>query len=195
MATSTGIWTEVETDDQIQLCSLMLQSSRPRYNGHLTHKNLKNLLAQVNSDDNVSPMFEMELYQEDDDSDYDLVLVEYLSLDRNSAGTATFNQWCLTFGVSPTTAKTVSQLYAILKAAIKQQMAEEPGIKVGYVYLDTDTFKSGSPFDQIMQLLFDDITAGNVIVSKDYAVEPYGAYANDNPDSKTLHRFEIQQIN
>ena len=46
-----------------------------------------------------------------------------------------------------------------------------------------------------MQLLFADIAAGNVIVSKDQAVPAaYAAFANDNPKSKTLHRFEIQQI-
>jgi hypothetical protein len=187
-----GDWIQVETDDQVQICGLMLQSSRPRYKGHLTHKNLANLLTQTNDDDG-SDMFQMELYQDDDDSDYDLVLVEYLSLNRNAKGVAAFGNWCLNFGVSPTTSKTASQLYALLKAEIQEEMADE-GINFWYVYLDSDAFNSGSLYDQIVQLLFADIAAGNVIVSKDQAVPPYAAFANDNPKSKTLHRFEIQQI-
>jgi hypothetical protein len=187
-----GIWTQVESDDQIQLCSLMLQTSRPRYKGHLNHKNLANLLAQTNDDDD-SDMFEMYLYQDDDTSDYDLVLVEYLSLNRDGNGDATYNDWCLTFGVSPITTKTPSQLYAILKAEIQQQMNDD-GINFWYVYLDTDTFTSGSPFDSIVQLLFSDVKAGNVQTGGDKPVAPYAAYANDNPTSKILHRFEIVQI-
>ncbi len=187
-----GDWIQVETDDQVQICSLMLQTSRPRHKGHLTHKNLANLLTQTNDDDG-SPMFEMELYQDDENSDYDLVLLEYLSLNRNSKGVAAFGNWCLDFGVSPITTKTASQLYAILKAEVQQEMADE-GFNFWFVYLDTDTFNSGSLFDQIVQLLFADIAAGNVTAGPDQAVPPYAAFANDNPKSKTLHRFEIQQI-
>lgn len=184
-----GVWTQVESDDQIHLCSVMLQSSRPRYKGHLTYKNLANLLAQTNDDDG-SPMFEMELYQDDDNSDYDLVLLEYLSLNRNSKGNAAFNNWCLDFGVSPITTKTAAQLYAILKAEVQQEMEDE-GFNFWFVYLDTDSFNSGSLFDQIVQLLFADIAAGNVKASQDQPVPPYAAYAHDNPNSKILHRFEI----
>ena len=111
-----------------------------RYKGHLTHKNLANLLTQTNDDDG-SDMFEMELYQDDDDSDYDLVLVEYLSLNRNTKGVAAFGNWRLNFGVSPTTTKTANQLYALLKAEIQEEMADE-GINFWYVYLDSDAFNS-----------------------------------------------------
>jgi hypothetical protein len=189
-----GIWTQVETDAQIHVCSHMLQTSRTRYKGHLTHKNLAKLLAQTKHEDH-SPMFEMYLYQDSITSDYDLVLVAYRTLNRNSSGTPQFDQWCLTFGVSPTTTKTASALYAILKAEVQQQMTED-GITFWYVYLNTDsTFNSVSLFDQIVQSLFADIAAGNVITSNDQPVTPYAAYANDNPNATTLHRFEIQQIN
>jgi hypothetical protein len=198
MAT-TGIWTEVETKDQIHICSSYLQSSRTRYKDHLTAKNLKNLLKQTVNDDGVDFMFEMALYQDDDDSDYDLVLVQYLSLGRDEAGTAAFNQWCLTFGVSPTTTKTAAQLYAILKAEIQAEMDEDPDFTFWYVYLDTDKFNSGNLFDQIVQLLFADIVAGKVIVGPDDPVPPYAAFAKDNPGAVAagtkLHRFEIRTIN
>jgi hypothetical protein len=185
-----GVWTQVESDDQIQVCSILLQTSRPRYRGHLNFKNLANLLEQTNDDDG-SDMFEMYLYQDDDDSDYDLVLVAYLSLKRDATGTATRHHWCLTFGVSPITTKSANQLYQILKAELKAEMANEPNVSFWYVYQDGDTFTSGSLFDQIVQLVFAD---GSVQKGGDQPESTYAAYLNDL-GSKKLHRFEIMSIN
>lgn len=187
-----GIWTPVENDDQVQVCSIMLQTSRPRYKGHLNYKNLVNLLEQTNDDDGTD-MFEMYLYQDSDTADYDLVLVEYLSLKRDSDGNATKNDWCLTFGLSPITTKTPEALYAILKAEVKQQMADD-GITFWYVYLDGDTFNSGSPFDTIVQLLFADVKSASVQASNDQPEPTYAAYQKDNGNA-TLHRFQIMNIN
>jgi hypothetical protein len=192
---ATGIWTEVDSDDQIHTCSTFLQFARTRYKGSLTKKNLKKLLQQTKKEDQ-SDMFAMFLYQDDDDSDYDLVLVEYLSLNRNSSGTPQQPGWCLTFGMNPNTTKTATQIYAILKAEIQLQMKDDPSRVFQYVYLDIDsTFTSGSLFDQVVQLLFADVAAGNVTTSGDLPVSPPpGAFANDNPTANTLHRFQIQNI-
>jgi hypothetical protein len=189
-----GNWIQVDSDDQIQICSLMLQTSRPRYNGHLTTNNLSNLLAQVNHDpkEHDRTMFKMYLYQDDDASDYDLVLVEYLTLKRNNQGVAQRHHWCLTFGVSSTTKKNAAQLYQLLRAEIQQQMKNDPSLSFWYVYLDNDTFTSKSPFDQIVQLLFAD---KGVQKSGEQREAPYAAYQqNFGAETTWLHRFQIQSI-
>jgi hypothetical protein len=187
-----GEWIQVTTDDQVQICSLMLQSSRPQYQGSLTFNNLSNLLAQTNDDDG-SDMFEMYLYQDDDTSDYDLVLVEYLSLKRDDGGTATRHHWCLTFGVSPTTKMTVNQLYQLLKEEVQEQMDDE-GKDFWYVHLDGETFTSGSQFDQIYQLLLNDIKNGSVRASGEQTESPYAAYQKDfGKETNLLHRIRLKK--
>jgi hypothetical protein len=191
-----GIWTQVPSGNQslIQQCSQMLQSSRPRYKGHLTYNNLSKLLAQKNRDDK-SDMFEMFLYQDDNASPYDMVLVEYLTLKRDGSGKASRHHWCLTYGLSPATAKNANQLYPILKAEVKDQLAHMPGKdSLWFVYLDGDNFNSGSLFDQIFQLLMNDVRAGNVQLSADQAEPTYAQYLADFGKT-TLHRFQIQNVN